>query len=119
MSIKSNAQIVEPTGGKLSFTKQWDLTISDQGVARGNIDFSSETWEIGNQVSHIIITNTGGSNDLYVVFDAAGSTITTTDRTTYNLKIPAGEIRKADGSASSMGMVCTSGLTTTVEIIAW
>jgi len=66
MSKKSNAQAVEQTAGKLSYLKQWDLTVSDSGTGSDNIDFTAETWEASGATGpdHLTITN-NGSNRFY------------------------------------------------------
>jgi len=120
---KSSIKQVEQSGGKLSYNRIFELTVSDQGKGSDNIDFSQYTFEqSGIGISHITIMNDGGTNDVYFVFDAAGSTITTTDNSTYNGKCYAGtpynEI-SYDGNADSIGFRCASGLSTTVKVLVW
>lgn len=121
MSKKSNAEYIQNTSGKLSYVKQWDLTIYDHGTNDNNIDFTTESWEVStsNGPDNITITNKGASNDLYVVFDALGSTITTTDRTTYNMIVEPYEQAELPGNCTSIGFRCGSGLTTTIKVRAW
>ena len=119
MSKKSNAKLSEITAGNLSYIKQWNLTVSDQGTGSDNINFAGQTWEQGSKVSHITIENTGASNTVYIAFDAAGSTITTTNRGTYSLSLDPYYEAELDGDASSVGLRCATGLTTTVKVRAW
>lgn len=119
---KSNIKQVEQSGGQLRFNRIFELTVSDQGTGSDNIDFSSYTFEDGGNPSHTTIINDGGTNPVWFVFDAVGSTITTTDNTTYNGKCYAGtpfnEVAYS-GRASSIGFRCGSGLSTTVKVLVW
>jgi hypothetical protein len=120
---KSNIKAVEQSGGKLSFNRVFELTVSDQGTGGDNIDFTAYTFEdTGVGISHITIMNDGGTNDVYFVFDALGSTITTTDPSTYNGKCyhgtPYNEI-SFDGNATSVGFRCASTKSTTVKVMVW
>ena len=115
---------VEQSGGQLKFNRgPFEITVSDKGTGSDNIDFSQFTFEDDRkEISHIEILNDGGVNDVWFVFDAAGSTIDTTDISTYNGKAyalgPYTEIGY-DGGASSIGLKCASGLSTTVKILVW
>jgi hypothetical protein len=120
---KTNIKLVEQSGGKLSYNRVFELTVSDQGTGSDNIDFTAYTFEdqaVG--ISHITIMNDGGVNDVYFVFDALGSTITTTDPATYNGKCyygtPYNEI-SFDGNAKSVGFRCASTKSTTVKVMVW
>lgn len=124
---KGNIRQVEQSGGQLSFNRLIEVTVSDQGNGSDNVDFSNFTFEDGRTaISHITILNDGGSNDVWFVFDAGGDTIDTTEKaelpTSYNGKAYAGSpFNKVgyDGTASSIGLRCASGLSTTVKILIW
>jgi len=121
---KANIKNVEQSGGQLKYNRgPFELTVSDQGTGSDNIDFSDYTFEDSRAtISHITIMNDGGANDVYFVYDAEGSTINTSIPATYNGKCyastPYNEIGY-DGTASSVGFRCASGLTTTVKVLVW
>ena len=120
---KSNIRNVEQSGGELKFNRHFEITVSDQGNGDDNIDFSLFTFEDEREsISHIEIINDGGTNDVFFVFDALGSTIDTSDNSTYNGKAYAiGPYTEIDysGVASSIGFRCASGLSTTLKILVW
>ena len=113
MSKKSNAKYVQQTGGKLSNIKQWNITVSDQGTGSNNITLPTP------EPDQIVITNKGASNDLYVVFDAEGSTINTASRATYNTIIEPYEQAEFSGAGTSIGFKCGTGLTTSIKVRSW
>jgi hypothetical protein len=125
---KSNIQQVEQSGGQLRFNRIIELTITDSGIGfNNNIDFSNFTFEDDRKsISHITIINDGGSNTAWFVYDALGSSISTTENpavpTTYNGKVyPGTPFSKIayDGLAESIGFRCASGLSTTVKVLIW
>ena len=120
---KTNITTVEQSGGQLKYNRHFEITVSDQGTGGDNIDFSGFTFDDDRKTtSNIKIINDGNSNDVYYVCDAAGDTIDTSDNTTYSGKVypgkPYTEIGLA-GTASSIGLRCESGLSTTVKILVW
>lgn len=121
---KTHIKPIEQSGGQLKYNRgPFELTVDDTGTGSNNIDFTAYTFENDqNTISHITIMNDGGTNPVWFVFDAAGSTISTGDNSTYNGKCYAGspytEI-SYDGTASSIGFRCASGLTTTVKVLVW
>jgi len=79
MAKKDISKFVEQTGGLLRHMKSIELTVTDQGTGSDNIDFTiAGLFEAGRKtVNYIKIINDGGVNDVFYVFDAAGSTINT------------------------------------------
>lgn len=119
---KSNIKKVETAAGQLKYNRHFELTVSDNGTGSDNVNFANYTFENGNFANHVKIMNDGGSNSAYFVFDAEGSTIDTSDNTTYNGKVYAGTPYSEigyDGSATSIGFKCESGLSTTIKLLVW
>ena len=121
---KANISKTERSGGKLKYNRgPFELNVNDSGKGSSNIDFTDYTFEDNAAgISHITIINDGGTNPVWFVFDAIGSTIDTTDLSTYNGKCYAGtpynEI-SFDGGATSIGFRCASTKTTTVKVLVW